>query len=85
MHSGLIPGGDRYLARVAKKTAQAQGLGESDLAVYDRRAGRVLAFLTGHGSGKQEEVLASASADGKTLVSVTKSGEGLVFDLSPVK
>jgi hypothetical protein len=83
--AGFIPGpGVRYLARISRDAAKSTGLAETTLVVYDQKAARPLAALTGHGPA-ETEMMAAASADGRTVVSVSKAGEGLVFDLSGVR
>jgi WD40 repeat protein len=79
--TGILPGGSHYLARA---NARATGLSENDYMIYDWKAKKQLAVVTGHAAG-QKQPSAAASGDGKTLVSVTKEGEGLIFDISAVK
>ena len=78
--TGILPGGTRYLARVDPRT----GLSENDYVIYDRKAKKQLAVVTGHAAG-QKQPSAGVSGDSKTLVSVAKEGEVLIFDISSVK
>ncbi len=55
--------------------------------LYDWKAEKLVAALEGHASAKKKEynwTSRGVSADGRTLVSVTKEGEVLVYDLSSV-
>jgi WD40 repeat protein len=79
--TALLPGGTRYCARA---NPNGTGLSESDYVIYDWKAKKGLAVVTGHATG-QKQPAAAASGDGKTLVSVSKEGEGLIFDISSVK
>jgi WD40 repeat protein len=82
--AGFLPGGSRYLARASNDAATKVGLAETDFIAYDWKARKALAALVGHSAG-QKSPLAVASADGKTLVSVSEEGEALVYDLSSLK
>jgi hypothetical protein len=75
--TGLAVGGNRYLARGAEKT---RGKSDGDWVIYDWKQKKALAALP---AGAKP--LAAVSGDGKTLVSVTESGEAFVFDISSVK
>jgi hypothetical protein len=79
--TGLLPAGSRYLARANPKVT---GLSENDYVIYDWKANRQLAVVTGHASD-QTKPFAAASGDGKSLVSVAREGEVLIFDISAVK
>lgn len=50
------------------------------MILYDWKEQKAIAALTGHSAG-QDQPLVGASGDGKTVVSVSKAGEVLVFDL----
>ncbi len=82
--TGFLPGGSRYLARPTAGGAQAGGVQTSDLVIFDWKARKPVAILTGHPIG---QVIGHAvcSADGKTIVSVTDQGVGLVFDVPELK
>ena len=56
----------------------------NDLILYDWKAGKGLAVLTGFSDG-QSQIRVGASADGQTVLAVAEQGEGLVFDVSAVK
>ncbi len=82
--SGFLAGGPGYFASPGGDKAKGSGLAKNDLVIYDWKKRKALAALTGHSAG-EEAPFAGSSADGKTAVSVSKEGEGLVFDLSSVK
>jgi WD40 repeat protein len=82
--AGLVPGNGRYLARPGGEPAKAVGFGPTDLIIYDWKQRKALAALTGH-SADEDGPSAAGSGDGKVVVSVTKKGEVLVFDVSSVK
>jgi WD40 repeat protein len=81
---GLQLGKNRYLAHASDETAEKAHLTKTDFVVYDWKAKTPVAILTGHSAGEEEPITVT-SADGKTLISITKKGEGLLFDLSSVK
>lgn len=78
---GFIPGGQRYILEPGRADdgSIAGGLSKGDLLVYDWKAKKMLAVLTGN---TKDEIYGAASADGTRFVSMTRDGEGLVFDVT---
>jgi WD40 repeat protein len=82
--AGFVPGGTRYFARPGGAKAKKVGVADNEVVLYDWKKGKAIAALTGHSEG-EEEPLAAASGDGNTAVSISKKGEGLIFDISSCK
>lgn len=79
--SGFVPGTLYCMVHPAGQPNPKARFQPSDRIIYDWKAKKAVAALVGHSPGQSDSV-AACSADGKTVVSVTKSGEALVFDLS---
>ncbi len=77
----LLSGRALHAALPGRDGAKLLGLQGNEWVLYDWKANKVVAMLTGHAAG-QTEPTPTVSADGKVLVSIGKEGEGLVFDLS---
>src|SRR5262249_34275881 len=80
--NGFIPGGTRYLAHVRDQGEKNNFL--PTVVVWDWKTGKGVAALPGF-APNQIDILATASADGKTVVAASEKGEVLVFDISSVK
>jgi hypothetical protein len=71
-----------YAARPKEAKGTVAGeLGKGDLVLYDWKQKKVAGVLTGN---TKEDIYGAASSDGKTFVSMTRDGEGMVYDITAV-
>lgn len=82
--TGFLPTGTRYAARPSRDAFEKMGFKESDTILYDWKNRKPQVALTGHGETKKGPVVA-VSGDGNTALSVTESGEGLLYDITKWK
>lgn len=82
--TGFLPTGTRYAARPSRDAFEKLGFKESDTILYDWKNRKPLVALTGHGETKKGPVV-TVSGDGNTALSVSESGEGLLYDITKWK
>ena len=82
--NGLTPGGTRALATAYETLDPKSKVSTPVPALVDWKSRQRLATLRGFSAGATD-LHAVASEDGKTAVAVSKQGQVLVYDLTPVK
>jgi hypothetical protein len=87
--SSFIPGTFLQPARASLKEGTRFELAPTDVVIYDWRNAKVVTVLTGHSPPQMKDDMSGASAtvsgDGKTIVTLDRYGEVLVYDISDLQ